>query len=611
MPTESAPRGRKHPPFYRQLLQIVKSKRARNIVISLFVIFATVSMFCIDTENVFRDKYLPFLNSNFIADLFIWLGIGRYDVTASSWCLFGCIMSVIVMLLIGNIVAPKFVESLVAKNRDLFSTETKVRVFFSTIYYFILLLLAGAIVLGFYFLGAFDFFRANTVEKSPFVSLMIMLGIFLCILLIIPIAVIIVYTVIKAIFGIINYFWGATVYFGEDLSAERAKDAARAAAKGSAGAGAGAGDVAYGDIDSIFPSLVAIDKENETPKEATVSTDITLEEFVNRFQSFAINKHQIYYEKSLLRQFLAGLAASRLIILEGLSGTGKSMLPRMFKEFTGSDAFFMPVQATWRDKTDVLGFYSEFTRTFKTTVFLEKLYAAAYSDKVNLMILDEMNLSRIEYYFADFLSVLEYPEEDWQIKAYLPFKDQVLPKKLENGFISIPNNTWFVGTANTDDSTFTITDKVCDRAIILNFEDRFSRIESTYESEPISISAERLTQLFNEALADESKCLNDADLKKFEALCEYVKDKFEILFGNRIMVQIEKFVPVYVALGGTKEEALDFMFAKKILRKFEGKYEEYFKDELIALTGYINNTYGKGVFKQTERFIEKMTKRLV
>ena len=91
MAQETAPGGRKHAPFYRQLVQIVKSKRARNIVISLFVIFATLTMFCIDTQNYFRDKYLPFLNSNFIADFFNWLGIGRYDVTASSWCLFGCI----------------------------------------------------------------------------------------------------------------------------------------------------------------------------------------------------------------------------------------------------------------------------------------------------------------------------------------------------------------------------------------------------------------------------------------------------------------------------------------------------------------------------------------
>ena len=615
MPTASTPSGKKHAPFYKQLLMVFKSKRARNIVIALFVLFSTISMFCIDTNNVFRDKYLPFLNDNLIAEFFKWTGIGRYDVTASSWCLFACIMSLVIMIFVGNIIAPKFVQKRVEKNRDLFSTESKVRTFYNVVYYAVLTLLAGVLILGFYFLGAFEYFYDNSVEESPFISLMIMLAMFLGILLVIPVAIIILYTVIKALFGIINYFWGATVYFGEDLATEMKKDSHRAGMGGGHGAGGGAGGAGAGgydeDTETIFPALTAIDRENAEPNEPTVSDDINLEEFIKRFQSFAINKHHIYYELPLLRQFIAGLASSRLIILEGLSGTGKSMLPRMFKEFTGSNAFFMPVQATWRDKTDVLGFYSEFTRSFKSTVFLEKLYAASYSDKPNIMILDEMNLSRVEYYFADFLSVLEYPEEDWKIKAYLPFKDQVLPKKLEDGFITIPNNTWFVGTANTDDSTFTITDKVCDRAIILNFEDRFARIESDYESEPISISAARLSELFSEAINDESKCLNETDLKKFNALCEYVKDKFDILFGNRIMVQIEKFVPVYVALGGTKEEALDFMFAKKILRKFEGKYEEYYKDELAALSTYIAAAYGKGVFKNTERFIAKMNKRLV
>lgn len=614
MANQARTQKRKHSPFYRQLLQVFKSKRLRNVVIALFIVFATLSMFCIDENNYFRDEYLPFLNENFIADFFTWIGIGRYEVTVSAWLLFGCIMAVVMMIFIGNIIAPKFVDNMTKKNADLFSSENKVRVFYSVIYYAVIVLFAGVVILAFYFLGAFDLFNTNSEEKSPFVSLMVLLGFFLAILIAIPIAIIIVYTVVKAIFSVINYFWGATVYFGEDLTTELKKDAIRARRVNGANNGgnsASGEDEFDDDAEAIFPSLVAIDRENATPQEPTVSTDITLEDFVKRFQSFAINKHHIYYELSLLRQFVAGIASSRLIILEGLSGTGKSMLPRMFKEFTGSNAFFMPVQATWRDKTDVLGFYSEFTKSFKTTVFLEKLYAASYSDKLNLMVLDEMNLSRIEYYFADFLSVLEYPEEEWKIKAYLPFKDQVLPKKLENGFITIPNNTWFIGTANTDDSTFTITDKVCDRAIILNFEDRFAKLESTYESEPINISSAKLNELFDAALNDESKRLNDSDLKKFDDLCEYVKDKFEILFGNRIMVQIEKFVPVYVALGGTKEEALDFMFAKKILRKFEGKYADYFKDELIALKNYVCAAYGKGVFKNTERFIDNMTRRLV
>ncbi|MBE7090227.1 MAG: hypothetical protein E7362_05440 [Clostridiales bacterium] len=294
-----------------------------------------------------------------------------------------------------------------------------------------------------------------------------------------------------------------------------------------------------------------------------------------------------------------------------MSGTGKSMLPRMFSEFIGHKAFFAPVQATWRDKTDMLGFYSEFSKSFKTTDFLERLYGASYEKDINLMVLDEMNLSRIEYYFADFLSVLEYPAEDWKVRVYEPQAGQTLPAKLDNGYVTIPTNTWFVGTANTDDSTFTITDKVYDRAIVIDFMEKVMPIESDYDSTPIELSAEEMAKLFDEAAQNEKNRLTKDDLNKFFKICDFMREAFDVRFGNRIMVQIENFVPVYVALGGKKEEALDFMFARKIMRKISGMFEDYVKEELVNLTKLIQNTYGKGTFVETERAIAKITKRLV
>lgn len=604
--------------FYRKMVSIMTSKRSRNIVVMLLIIFATLSMFCIDKDNIIRNQYLPFLNNNFIADFMSWFGIERYDVTISSWLLFGAIMLVALIMIVATIIAPKYIDKKVAKNPDLFSSESKIRWFYFILFYGVLFLISAVIILIAYFLGAFNMFHENSTESSPFVSLLTMLAIFLGLLLIIPIVIIIVYSVFKLLFMIIGYFYGSALNFGNDVQdaitedKKKSKLKATTTQKAAQNVSGGSNNNKFEDnTDNIFPTLTAIDAENATPAQPTVSADITLEEFVKRFQSFAINKHNIYYKLPLLRQFIAGLGASRLIILEGLSGTGKSMLPRMFKEFTQSEALFTPIQATWRDKTDVLGFYSEFTGTFKATTFLEKLYAASYSDKINMFILDEMNLSRVEYYFADFLSVLEYPEEDWKIKAFAPFDDRPLPAKLEDGFVRIPNNSWFIGTANTDDSTFTITDKVCDRAIILNFEDRFSQIESDEVSEPITMSADRMTELFRNAIQNPDYRLNETDINRFETLCEHLKDRLDILFGNRIMVQIENFVPLYVALGGTKEEALDFMFAKKILRRLEGKYEAYLKDELISLKSYIDSLYGKDTFKETERFINKMIKKLV
>ena len=605
------PRVKKHSPIYKHLIAIAKSRRARDTIAIIYLFFAFVAMICIDEDNFLRHQYMPFLDNTWVARFFVWFGIERYNVTASSWVFFMGFLTVITVIVVGNILAPRFVQSKVEKNRTLFSSESKVRLFYTVIWWASLLLIS-AIILGIMaFLGAFGLFDANHVEKSPFVSLGYACLILAVLLFTIPLAILVIYLLVKLIVYIVTYIYGSAFYFKEDVQESMENDRKVALLNGSSGASQNNSKKASQDGAEIFPTLVAIDNENVSEKEPIAETSITLEEFVKRFQSFAANKHRIYYELPMLRRFIAGLAASRLIILEGISGTGKSMLPRMFKEFTGSDSFFMPIQATWRDKSDVLGFYSEFTQTFKPTPFLEKLYAASYSDRVNVMVLDEMNLSRVEYYFADFLSVLEYPEEDWKIKIYSPDLDQTLPKKLDNGFVTIPANTWFVGTANTDDSTFTITDKVCDRAVILNFEDRFGRIESEYESEPISISTKTLVALFQEAMDTPENCLSDAELKKFEELCEFVKDRFEILFGNRIMVQIEKFVPVFVALGGTKEEALDFMFAKKILRKLDGKFQEYQLDELLELNNYLAKSYGKGVFCETERIIKKMTKRFM
>ena len=368
-------------------------------------------------------------------------------------------------------------------------------------------------------------------------------------------------------------------------------------------------DFAENTAEKVFPALVKIDVKGE--EEKTVNTPITLDELALQFQSFAANEHKLYYGLPLIRSFFAGLGTSRLIILEGLSGTGKSMLPRMFSEFTGAKAFFAPVQATWRDKTDVLGFYSEFAKTFKTTQFLENLYQASYTDKANLMVLDEMNLSRVEYYFADFLSVMEYPPEDWKIRVCEVQTGQTLPEKLEGGCIAVPTNTWFIGTANTDDSTFTITDKVYDRAVVIDFEEKTTPITSEFKKDAIKISAEKLLELFENAQKEEEKRLSSAETEKFLKVCDFMKDAFNIRFGNRIMTQIESFVPIYVALGGTKEEALDFLFARKILRKVEGMFEDFVKEELVNLSNLITSLYGKNVFNETEKLIAKFTKRLV
>lgn len=328
------------------------------------------------------------------------------------------------------------------------------------------------------------------------------------------------------------------------------------------------------------------------------------------FQSYLCH-NKYYFKINTLRCFIAGMAAARLLLLQGLSGTGKSTLPRVFLEYVGGDAYFFPVQATWRDRSDITGYYSDFTGQFKETELLKHLYEASYIPQtMNLMVLDEMNISRVEYYFADFLSIFEYPAEDWVVPLMQVKPGTKLPKYIENGMVRIPVNTWFVGTVNIDDSTFTITDKVYDRAIAIDFNELILPFESSYRFDAHPLTIDELMNMFEECKKKPENNLTPAERKKFLDLTMFISETFDIQFGNRIMNQIDNFLPVFVGLGGTKNEALDFMVARKVLRKLEGKFESYIKDGLNKLNRYLNSSYGKHVFPESEAMIEKYRRKL-
>ena len=226
------------------------------------------------------------------------------------------------------------------------------------------------------------------------------------------------------------------------------------------------------------------------------------------------------------------------------------------------------------------------------------------------MVLDEVNISRVEYYFADFLSILEYPIDKWKLKIMqLPY-DFEPPKHLEDGIINIPFNTWFIGTANKDDSTFTITDKVYDRAITISFDEQNIPFEVNEDVAPIKLSYDHLISLFNEAYNNKEFSINNEDLIKFRSLINFTYNTFDITIGNRIMHQLDTFVPTYVASGGSKIEAIDFMFSRKVISKLDGRFEDYIKNGLLDLKQLINKTYGENSFVHTFEVIDRLIRKL-
>ncbi|MDD2435765.1 MAG: hypothetical protein PHO63_05915, partial [Bacilli bacterium] len=188
---------------------------------------------------------------------------------------------------------------------------------------------------------------------------------------------------------------------------------------------------------SRFYKLTQIDKEMETNPPAPVENNFTLEELCDTFRNYAASKMQLYYKIKVIRLFIASFASSRLIILQGISGTGKTSLPYAFGKFIKNDSTIASVQPSWRDRTELFGYFNEFTKRFNETEVLSKMYEASYTDIVYLTILDEMNIARVEYYFAEMLSILEMPSRDEWIIDLVPSVWPSDPKKLTDGKLKI------------------------------------------------------------------------------------------------------------------------------------------------------------------------------
>ena len=354
-----------------------------------------------------------------------------------------------------------------------------------------------------------------------------------------------------------------------------------------------------------FPQLTRLDRKLAKNKIVNFGNTENLEQIVDNFRCFAASKLHLYYEAPLLRVFIAGLACGKMIILQGISGTGKTSLPYMMGKYFQNDTTIASVQPSWRDRTELFGFYNEFTKKFNETEFLRSLYTATYRRDINLIVLDEMNLARIEYYFAEFLSVMEMPNvNEWNVELINTYSVDD-PKNVHNGKLLIPQNITFFGTANNDDSTFTISDKVYDRAISLFFDNKGIAFDAEF-TEPVNLSYDQVHRLFESAINDFP--VSEAVLEKFNELDNFVIAKFKLAFGNRILKQMKAFIPAYVGCGGNEIDGLDFIFTNKILKKFESLNVAFLKDELGELNLKLDELFGEGTFTMAHKYINNLLK---
>ena len=328
-----------------------------------------------------------------------------------------------------------------------------------------------------------------------------------------------------------------------------------------------------------------------------------LESFCEDFRNYAANKLKLYYDIEDIRRFIAGLAVSKIVILQGISGTGKTSLAHAFGSFIDNTSTVIPVQPMWKERTDLVGYYNEFTKRFNETLLLEKMYEANYSKDMYITVLDEMNIARVEYYFAEFLSLLELPDPENVYIDVVSDKWDNDPKQFVDGRIKLPENMWFIGTANNDDSTFAISDKVYDRAMILNLDSKAERFAAPATKRQ-AISAERFKELTSRAVKEYG--ISRRNMKRLELLDKYLIKNFHITFGNRIMKQIQTYIPVYVACGGDELFALDDILSKKVMRKLETQNPIYLRNSAEGLISYIDELFGEGKMPLCKDFIVRL-----
>ncbi|MCU8060994.1 AAA family ATPase [Shewanella sp. SM55] len=354
---------------------------------------------------------------------------------------------------------------------------------------------------------------------------------------------------------------------------------------------------------TAFPAMQAMDNDHKLQSQPKLEAVRDLKQFAQVLQhriALDVNTgKELYYRLEDIQIFLGGLAMSRLAILQGISGTGKTSLATAFSRAVGGHCTSVRVQAGWRDKEDLLGHYNAFEKKYYEKEAVQGLYRAslpAYADRPCIILLDEMNLSRPEQYFAEFLSALEEDPERQQIAlATSPCPNA--PKMLiDQHKLQIPQNVWFIGTANHDETTNEFADKTYDRAHVMELprnEHRFE-IDTRIAEEPVKFSFESLIEAFHSAkdrYASEIERVKGF-LHPSNSFSDVLQKQFSVGWGNRLERQLTAFIPVVLAAGGSLGQAVDHLITTKVLRpgKVVGRYDTT-KDDVNQLIEALEETW--------------------
>lgn len=263
----------------------------------------------------------------------------------------------------------------------------------------------------------------------------------------------------------------------------------------------------------------------------------------------------LHYDRRIVYAFHTAMKTNdttQMAVLAGISGTGKSQLPRQYAAGMGIGFLQVPVQPRWDSPQDLMGFYNYIEKRYRPTDMARALFhldvlnneKSEFKDQMMMILLDEMNLARVEYYFSDFLSRLESRppvsrvgdkslRKDAEIELEIP-----MPKGMDAPRIFPGYNLLFAGTMNEDESTQSLSDKVVDRANVLRFSAP-KTIRTTSQggvvAEPEALSAARWRSWVKPVSSVEADHMVTDSVDRMVGLMKGFKRPFGHRLGRAIM----------------------------------------------------------------------------
>lgn len=340
------------------------------------------------------------------------------------------------------------------------------------------------------------------------------------------------------------------------------------------------------------PLWVNLSNQIQRIEESQTSEQHFIEEFVQYLQYKGLN-----FPQRVVNAFHTSLKVqdiSALVVLAGISGTGKSELPQKYADYIGAQLLTLAVQPRWDSPQDLLGFYNYVEKKFKPTDLMRGLYQYNHdrnmSDRMVIVLLDEMNLARVEYYFSEFLSKLETRRSR---PTFLEIDVGSLPLRENERKLKIPEQFLFVGTMNEDETTQTLSDKVLDRANVITFG-KPEKLQLRQETSSVTSSGYLAYSNFrNWVRKPDSNSQVVEEVKAYLDLANNVMEKLGHSFAHRVYQAITQYVVNYPGIENINDEAFKFalsdQFGQKLLPKLRGVMVEDAHEELDELEQIIKD----------------------